>query len=74
MRSHMRSMIAMLWLMNRIEVRNSCFSAAIRSSTSASTVASSPVVGSSSTSRAGLLASAMAMTIRCCIPPESWCG
>ena len=45
-----------------------------RSSTSASTVASSPVVGSSSTSSRGSQASAMAITTRCCIPPENWCG
>lgn len=43
----------------------------IRSSTSASTVASSPVVGSSSTKSVGLLAIAIAIPARCNIPPES---
>ena len=38
------------------------------------TVTSRPVVGSSSTTSAGLQASAMAMATRCCWPPESWCG
>ena len=45
-----------------------------RSSTSASTVASSPVVGSSRINSLGSHANAMAMTTRCCIPPDSWCG
>jgi hypothetical protein len=48
--------------------------AATRSSTSASTVASSAVVGSSRISSDGSEASAMAITDRCSIPPESWCG
>ena len=38
------------------------------------TVASSPVVGSSSTSRSGSVASAIANMIRCCWPPDSSCG
>ncbi|NBS27642.1 MAG: hypothetical protein EBS70_01965 [Actinobacteria bacterium] len=49
-------------------------SARTRSSTSASTVASSPVVGSSRTRRRGLEASAIAMITRWAMPPESWCG
>ena len=40
----------------------------------ASTVTSSAVVGSSSKSSAGFDSSAMAITMRCCWPPESWCG
>ena len=53
---------------------NSSRSTDTRSSTSASTVASSPVVGSSRISSVGSLASAIAMTTRCCMPPESWCA
>ena len=60
--------------MNRIEVPNSDRSPRTRSSTSASTVASSPVVGSSRIRSVGSVANAMAMTTRCCMPPESWCG
>ena len=60
--------------MNSTEVWNSSRSAATRSSTSASTVASSAVVGSSRMSSAGSVASAIAITTRCSIPPESWCG
>ena len=33
-----------------------------------------PVVGSSRINSAGSVASAMAITTRCCMPPESWCG
>ena len=60
--------------MNRTLVLNSARSADTRSSTSASTVASSPVVGSSRISSVGSLASAMAITTRWFMPPESWCG
>ena len=35
---------------------------------------SSEAVGSSSTSKAGLSASARAMPMRCFWPPDSWCG
>ncbi len=70
-RSHILAITARLWLMNNTEVRNSERSAATRSSTSASTVASSAVVGSSRISREGETASAMAMTARCAIPPDS---
>ena len=55
--------------MKRTLVPNSSRSAATRSSTSASTVASSPVVGSSRMRSVGSEASAMAMTTRCCMPP-----
>ena len=65
---------ARLWLMKRTLVPNSWRSAAMRSSTSASTVASSPVVGSSRMRSVGFFARAIAMTTRCCMPPESWCG
>ena len=40
----------------------------------ASTVTSRAVVGSSSSSSAGFESSAMAITTRCCWPPEIWCG
>ena len=60
--------------MNSTEVANSVRSPAIRSSTSASTVASSAVVGSSRISREGSAASAIAITARCAIPPDSSCG
>ena len=60
--------------MNSTEVSNSWRSAATRSSTSASTVASSAVVGSSRISSDGEEASAIAITARCAIPPDSSCG
>ena len=60
--------------MNSTVVANSCRSAATRSSTSASTVASSAVVGSSRISSDGEAPSAIAMTARCAIPPDSSCG
>ena len=60
--------------MNSTEVSNSWRRAATRSSTSASTVASSAVVGSSRISSDGEAASAIAMTARCAIPPDSSCG
>ena len=60
--------------MKRTLVPNSLRSAATRSSTSASTVASRPVVGSSRMRSVGSEASAIAMTTRCWVPPESWCG
>ena len=53
---------------------NSSRSAATRSSTSLSTVASRPVVGSSRISSVGSFDSAMAMITRWFMPPESWCG
>ena len=55
--------------MRRMAASVSDRNARTRSSTSASTVASRPVVGSSRTSNLGLQASAMAMTTRCCMPP-----
>ena len=60
--------------MKSTDVSSSAWSWATRSSTSASTVASSPVVGSSRISSAGFFASAIAITTRCCMPPESWWG
>ena len=73
-RSHILAITARLWLMNSTDVANSVRSAATRSSTSASTVASSAVVGSSRISSEGETASAIAMTARCAIPPDSSCG
>ncbi len=70
-RSHILAITARLWLINRTEVSNSARSADTRSSTSASTVASSAVVGSSRMSSAGSAASAIAMTTRWAIPPDS---
>ena len=40
----------------------------------ACTVTSSAVVGSSAISTLGLSATAIAMSSRCRIPPENWCG
>ena len=60
--------------MKSTAVSSSDWSWLTRSRTSASTVASSPVVGSSRINNSGFLASAMAITTRCCMPPESWCG
>ena len=60
--------------MNSSEVPNSRRSAETRSSTSASTVASSAVVGSSRISSDGSDASAIAITTRWSMPPDSWCG
>jgi len=60
--------------MNSTVVSSSWRRAATRSSTSASTVASSAVVGSSRISSDGERASAIAMTARCAIPPDSSCG
>ncbi|CFP17186.1 Protein of uncharacterised function (DUF1602) [Bordetella pertussis] len=40
----------------------------------ASTVTSSAVVGSSSSSKSGEQASAVAITMRCFMPPDNWCG
>ena len=73
-RSHIVRITPRLWAISRIAASVSDRRARTRSSTSASTVASRPVVGSSSTSSFGSHASAMAITTRCCIPPESWCG
>ncbi len=60
--------------MNSSEVLNSVRRPLIRSSTSASTVASSAVVGSSRISSDGSAASAIAITARWSMPPDSWCG
>ncbi len=70
-RSHIVRMTPRLWAISRTAASISAISERTRSSTLASTVASSPVVGSSRTSSFGLQASAMAMTMRCCMPPES---
>jgi len=43
-------------------------------STSACVVTSSALVASSASSRRGSMLSAAAITTRCSIPPESWCG
>ena len=47
---------------------------AMISSSCACTVTSSDVVGSSAMSSSGLQLSAMAIMMRCCIPPLNWCG
>ena len=60
--------------MNSSEVFSSARRPAMRSSTSASTVASSAVVGSSRISSAGSAAIAIAITTRWAMPPDSWCG
>ena len=69
--SHIVRMTPRLWLINSTEVPVSLRRSRTRSSTSASTVASSPVVGSSITKRRGLDAIAIAITTRWAIPPES---
>jgi hypothetical protein len=74
MRSQTSSTRPRLWLMNSIEVPYFSPSALTRSTIPASTVTSSAVVGSSRIRSAGLAISAMAMTMRCCWPPDSWCG
>jgi hypothetical protein len=60
--------------MNSIEVPYFLPRSFTRSTTAASTVTSSAVVGSSRIRSEGLAISAMAMTMRCCWPPESWWG
>ncbi len=76
--TQMRSQTSMirprLWLMNRSDVPYFRPSALTRSTIPASTVTSSAVVGSSRIKSAGLAISAMAITMRCCWPPDSWCG
>ena len=44
------------------------------SRTCACTVTSSAVVGSSAISTRGRAIRPMAIMIRCCMPPENWCG
>ena len=73
-RSHSERMIPRLWAISSTAALLSWRSVRTRSSTSASTVASRPVVGSSSTRSLGSQANAMAMTTRCCMPPDSWNG
>lgn len=46
----------------------------MRSRTSAWIVTSRAVVGSSAMSRSGSLETAPAMSTRCAMPPETWCG
>ena len=58
--------------MYNMDVPNSAEIRRIKSTIPASTVTSSAVVGSSSSSSWGFDSSAMAMTIRCCWPPEIW--
>ncbi len=53
---------------------NSDCSSASRSITWACTVTSSAVVGSSAMIRSGSRASAIAIMMRCRMPPENWCG
>ena len=57
-----------------IAVPNSAWSAFSSSTICAWTVTSSAVVGSSAIRSFGLSASAMAISARCRIPPENWCG
>ena len=73
-RSHMWRITPRLCEMKSTAVPVSRRSSRTKSSTSASTVASRPVVGSSITSRRGFDASAIAITTRWAIPPESWCA
>ena len=54
-----------------LDVSRSCF---ISSSTCAWMVTSSAVVGSSAMSSCGPQARPIAMSTRCFMPPENWCG
>mmetsp|Transcript_4815 Transcript_4815/g.8547 ORF Transcript_4815/g.8547 Transcript_4815/m.8547 type:complete len:89 (-) Transcript_4815:173-439(-) len=63
-----------LWEMNSIEVPYFSPRPFTRSTMPASTVTSSAVVGSSRISKEGFDIKAIAITMRCCWPPESWCG
>ena len=74
MRSQVSSTRPRLWLMKSIEVPKSRPRPLTRSTMPASTVTSSAVVGSSRIRSEGFDISAMAMTMRCCWPPESWWG
>ncbi|CFM05342.1 Protein of uncharacterised function (DUF1602) [Bordetella pertussis] len=73
-REHMRSTSPMLWLMKTMLRPRCTRSSSSRSRMRASTVTSSAVVGSSSSSKSGEQASAVAITMRCFMPPDNWCG
>ena len=60
--------------MNKTAVPVSRRNSRTRSRTSASTVASRPVVGSSITKSLGLDANAIAITTRWAMPPDNWCA
>ena len=62
------------WVTSTIEEPNSLAQPRSSSRICACTVTSSAVVGSSAMSSAGLQDSAMAITARWRMPPESWCG
>ena len=64
----------MLWVMSRIPVFSFSFSDRSRSRMSACTVTSRAVVGSSAMITSGSQASAMAITTRCRMPPDSSWG
>ena len=62
------------WLMNMRAMPSSAWSSIISSMICAWVVTSSAVVASSAMSSLGRQASAMAIMMRCRMPPESWCG
>ena len=62
------------WVTRIMPMLRSCWSERIRSSTSAWTVTSSAVVGSSAISSSGSQDTAPAMSTRWAMPPEIWCG
>jgi hypothetical protein len=73
-RSAICATTAMSWVMNMTDVPVSRFSRSISARISAWIVTSSAVVGSSAIRMRGSQASAMAMTIRWRMPPDSSCG
>ena len=72
--SQISATIPRSWVIINIEVLYLSRRPFIISSTCAWIVTSRAVVGSSAIRSSGLHASAMAMTTRCFIPPENWCG
>ncbi len=70
MRSQVSRTNPRLCEMYSMEVPNSAEMSRIRSTIPASTVTSRAVVGSSSNSSWGFDSNAIAMTMRCCWPPE----
>ncbi|KAG1388053.1 hypothetical protein G6F59_016126 [Rhizopus arrhizus] len=72
--SAMRATSPISWEMNTMPSPNSVWMSRSRSSSSACTVTSSAVVGSSAISSSGPHISAMAIITRWRRPPDNWCG
>lgn len=62
------------WLMSTRAIASSRRSRSMSPSTCAWTVTSSAVVGSSAISTLGSRLIAIAISARCRMPPDSWCG